>query len=103
MHFGHRLQGSPFDYGRPEGVSVRERHTNLEARRGGDQVRGFSMIEMCVVLAISLVIASIAVIQIQPALQQVRANTAKVLSELGYRVLEVPDGFACLAFHRLSN
>jgi len=32
----------------------------------------------------------------------VRANTAKMLSELGYRVREVPDGFACLAFHRLS-
>jgi len=32
----------------------------------------------------------------------VRANTAKMLSELGYRVLEVPDGFACLALHRLS-
>jgi PleD family two-component response regulator len=32
-----------------------------------------------------------------------RANTAKMLSELGCRVLEVPDGFACLAFHRLSN
>jgi prepilin-type N-terminal cleavage/methylation domain-containing protein len=79
MHFGDRLQGSPFDYGRPEGVSVRERHTNLKARRGGDQARGFSMIEMCVVLAISLVIASIAVIQIQPALQQVRADTAKDL------------------------
>lgn len=79
MHFGGRLQGSPFDYGRPEGVSVIERHTKWNARRGGDQTRGFSMIEMCVVLAISLVIASIAVIQIQPALQQVRADTAKDL------------------------
>jgi PleD family two-component response regulator len=32
----------------------------------------------------------------------VRANTTKMLSESGYRVLEVPDGFACLVFHRLS-
>jgi type II secretory pathway pseudopilin PulG len=37
------------------------------------------MIEMCVVLSITLVIAGIAVIQVQPALQQIRANTAKDL------------------------
>jgi prepilin-type N-terminal cleavage/methylation domain-containing protein len=49
----------------------------LNARRGGDQARGFSMIEMCVVIAISLVIAGIAIIQAQPALMQIHANTAK--------------------------
>ena len=66
MHFEGRLKARPPEYGRAEGVSVRERNTKLNARRGGDQTRGFSMIEMCVVIAISLVIAGIAVIQSQP-------------------------------------
>lgn len=82
MHFYRRLKASPtgsFMHGRAEGVSVSEQNTKLNARRGGDQARGFSMIEMCVVIAISLVIAGIAIIQAQPALIQIRANTAKDL------------------------
>ena len=54
-----------------------ELKAKFSARRGGDQARGFSMIEMCVVIAISLVIAGIAILQAQPALMQIHANTAK--------------------------
>ena len=54
-----------------------ELKTKLNARRGGDQARGFSMIEMCVVIAISLVIGGIAIVQAQPALMQIHANNAK--------------------------
>src|SRR5580692_8409461 len=82
MHFYRRLKGSPtgsFMHGRPEGVSVSEQNTRLKARRGGDQARGFSMIEMLVVVAIAMVIAGIAIIQSRPALMQIRANTAKDL------------------------
>jgi prepilin-type N-terminal cleavage/methylation domain-containing protein len=60
-------------------VSVSELKTRLNARRGGDQARGFSMIEMLVVVAIAMVIAGIAIIQSRPALMQIRANTAKDL------------------------
>jgi prepilin-type N-terminal cleavage/methylation domain-containing protein len=80
MHFYRRLKGSPtgsFMHGRPEGVSVSELKTRLKARRGGDQARGFSMIEMLVVIAISMVIAAIAIIQARPALMQINANNAK--------------------------
>jgi prepilin-type N-terminal cleavage/methylation domain-containing protein len=58
-------------------VSVSELKTGFDARRGGDQARGFSMIELVVVIAISLVIAAIAIIQAQPALMQIHANNAK--------------------------
>jgi prepilin-type N-terminal cleavage/methylation domain-containing protein len=77
MQFGVRLQGPPCYYGRPEGVSVKQRVTNLIARRGGNQARGFSMIEMVVVIAVALVVTSIAIIQVQPALLQIHANTAR--------------------------
>lgn len=56
-----------------------ELNTRSDARRGGDQARGFSMIEMLVVVAIAMVIAGIAIIQSRPALMQIRANTAKDL------------------------
>ena len=56
-----------------------ELKTRSNARRGGDQARGFSMIEMLVVVAIAMVIAGIAIIQSRPALMQIRANTAKDL------------------------
>jgi prepilin-type N-terminal cleavage/methylation domain-containing protein len=58
---------------------VSELKTRLNARRGGDQARGFSMIEMLVVVAIAMVIAGIAIIQSRPALMQIRASTAKDL------------------------
>jgi prepilin-type N-terminal cleavage/methylation domain-containing protein len=80
MHFYRRLKGSPtriFMHGCAEGMSVREQNTRLKARRGGDQARGFSMIEMLVVIAISMVIAAIAIIQARPALMQINANNAK--------------------------
>jgi len=56
---------------------VNELKIRFGARRGGDQARGFSVIELLVVIAISTVIAGIAIIQAQPALMQIRANTAK--------------------------
>ena len=56
-----------------------ELKTRSNARRSGDQARGFSMIEMLVVVAIAMVIAGIAIIQSRPALMQIRANTAKDL------------------------
>jgi len=58
---------------------VSDQNTRLKARRGGDQARGFSVIEILVVVAISMVIAGIAIVQAQPALQQIRANAAKDL------------------------
>jgi type II secretory pathway pseudopilin PulG len=58
---------------------VSELKTRLNARRGGDQARGFSVIEILVVVAISMVIAGIAIVQAQPALQQIRATAAKDL------------------------
>jgi type II secretory pathway pseudopilin PulG len=60
-------------------VSVSELKTKLNVRRGGDQARGFSVIEILVVVAISMVIAGIAIVQAQPALQQIRVNAAKDL------------------------
>jgi len=58
---------------------VSELKTKLNVRRGGDQTRGFSVIEILVVVAISMVIAGIAIVQAQPALQQIRVNAAKDL------------------------
>ena len=56
-----------------------ELKTSSNARRGGDQARGFSMIEILVVVAIAMVIAGIAIIQSRPGVMQIRANTAKDL------------------------
>jgi len=58
---------------------VSELKTKLNVRRGGDQARGFSMIEILVVVAIAMVIAGIAIIQSRPGVMQIRANTAKDL------------------------
>jgi prepilin-type N-terminal cleavage/methylation domain-containing protein len=66
-------------------VSVSELKIKFNARRGGDQARGFSMIELVVVIAISLVIAGIAIIQARPALLQKRADTAKDLVQATLR------------------
>jgi prepilin-type N-terminal cleavage/methylation domain-containing protein len=56
---------------------VNKRETKSRARRGGDRSRGFSLIELCVTVALGLVIAGIAVVQAQPALRQINANNAK--------------------------
>lgn len=64
---------------------MRELKTRLNARRGGDQTCGFSMIEMLVVIAIGMVIAGIAIIQSRPALMQFRANAAKDLVQATLR------------------
>ncbi|MGA8142720.1 MAG: prepilin-type N-terminal cleavage/methylation domain-containing protein [Candidatus Acidiferrales bacterium] len=49
----------------------------LRARRGGDQARGFSMIEISIVLAIAMIVMAIAIIHLQPTLQQMQADAAK--------------------------
>jgi prepilin-type N-terminal cleavage/methylation domain-containing protein len=64
---------------------VKELQTKLKTRQRGDNARGFSMIEMLVVVAIAMVIAGIAMIRSGPALMQVRANTAKDLVQATLR------------------
>ena len=56
---------------------MKEQETNLRARRSGDNARGFSLVEMVIVVAVALTLMAIAMIQAQPALLQIRANTAK--------------------------
>lgn len=63
--------------GRFEGVSVKE----LETKKNGASVqascqRGFSMIEMCVVVSLILVLSAMAVFSIRPALQDANCDTA---------------------------
>lgn len=56
---------------------MNKRETKSRARRGGNCSRGFSLIELCVTVALGLVIAGIAVIQARPALMQISVNNAK--------------------------
>jgi len=85
MHFSCWLQGSLLGYGRPEGVSVKEQQTREKTRERGDRARGFSVVEMVIVVAIGLTLMAIAMIQSQPALMQIRANTAKDLVQATLR------------------
>ena len=64
---------------------MKELETKLRVRRGGDRARGFSMIEMLVVVAIGMVVAGIAVIQIRPAMLQIHANNARDLVQSSLR------------------
>ena len=60
--------------GRFEGVSVKELALRDKAgRRCESRERGFSVIEMLIVVGIALVVTGIAVVKSQPALQQNRA------------------------------
>jgi Tfp pilus assembly protein FimT len=47
---------------------------SVEASPAANRERGFSIVEMVVVLAMTIIIAAIATIQLQPTLQQFRAN-----------------------------
>jgi prepilin-type N-terminal cleavage/methylation domain-containing protein len=62
--------------GRFEGVSVKLRETNNGARGLAGQQRGFSMIEMCVVVAIILILSAMAVFSLKPALQDANCDSA---------------------------
>ncbi|HTP43908.1 MAG TPA: prepilin-type N-terminal cleavage/methylation domain-containing protein [Candidatus Acidoferrum sp.] len=64
---------------------MKERDNNLKARQGGDRTRGFSLTEMLVVIAIGMVIAGIALIQVRPALLQIQADSAKDLVQATLR------------------
>lgn len=71
--------------GRFEGVSVREQRAKLDcSRRETSGQQGFSLIELMVVIAIVMVIGAMAIVQLQPALQQNRAaaGAAQVKSAL---------------------
>jgi Tfp pilus assembly protein FimT len=47
---------------------------SVEASPAANRERGFSIVEMVVVLAMTIIVAAIATIQLQPTLQQFRAN-----------------------------
>ena len=106
--------------GRFEGVSVKERETN-RARRGAENQRGFSMVEVCVVVALILAISAMAIIKTQPALQENRAlaGTTEVKAAMrqaretaisARRTVQVQfftglpctAGFACVVLTRLD-
>ena len=48
----------------------------MTTHRRGNPERGFSMIELCVVIAIIMILAGTALFQLGPALQAQRADTA---------------------------
>jgi len=56
---------------------VKEQQTKLKTRQRGNKARGFSVVEMVIVVAIGMTLMAIAMVQSQPALMQIRANTAK--------------------------
>jgi len=63
--------------GRPKGVSVKQLEANLERNRHGmNRQRGFSMIELCVVIGLIMIISAMAVFAYLPALQDANFDTA---------------------------
>ncbi|MGH9745869.1 MAG: prepilin-type N-terminal cleavage/methylation domain-containing protein [Candidatus Acidiferrales bacterium] len=56
---------------------MKEQQSRLKACGRGDRTRGFSMVEMVVVVAVAMTLMAIVTLQAQPALLQIRANTAK--------------------------
>lgn len=71
--------------GRFEGVSVKEwALSNGAGRRRENRERGFSMVELCVVVTLILVISAIAITSLKPAVQDTNCDTAmrQVISQL---------------------
>jgi type II secretory pathway pseudopilin PulG len=71
--------------GRFEGVSVKEREIKNVAGRGREnRERGFSVVELCVVVALIFVISAIAITSLRPAVQDANCDTAmrQVISQL---------------------
>ncbi|MGA8013053.1 MAG: type II secretion system protein, partial [Candidatus Acidiferrales bacterium] len=59
------------------GVSVKNGETkSMTTHRRGNPERGFSMIELCVVIGIIMILSATALFQLGPALQAQRADTA---------------------------
>jgi prepilin-type N-terminal cleavage/methylation domain-containing protein len=101
---------------------VKKRETNnTGARRCEGRERGFSMVEVCVVVALILAISAIAVVKTQPALQESRAlaGTTQVKAAMrqaretaisARRTVQVQfftglpctAGFACVVLTRLD-
>jgi len=55
---------------------VKKSEANRTAQRTSNRERGFSMIELCVVIGIILIVSATAIFQLGPSLQSARANTA---------------------------
>jgi type II secretory pathway pseudopilin PulG len=70
--------------GRFEGVSVKEREMKNSPGRRLDLQRGFSVVELCVVVALIMLISAIAITSLRPALQDVNCDSAmrQVLDQL---------------------
>jgi type II secretory pathway pseudopilin PulG len=63
--------------GRFEGVSVKEREIkNVAGHRRENRERGFSVVELCVVVALIFVISAIAITSLRPAVQDANCDTA---------------------------
>lgn len=74
MHYPARIQGSLCLFERPEGVRVDklENTSITDARRHGE--RGYSLVELMVVVGMIMTILAMAVLALQPTLQNMKAN-----------------------------
>jgi type II secretory pathway pseudopilin PulG len=73
------------DIERTEGASVKKRETKTADARGSRNAeRGFTMIELGIVVVLLMIVSAMALIQLHPAMQQQAANAAmiEVASEL---------------------
>jgi prepilin-type N-terminal cleavage/methylation domain-containing protein len=71
--------------GRPKGVSVKQSQLDTQCKeRCVNGQRGFSMIELCMVILIILIISAMAIFAMQPALQDAKFDSAmrQVLDQL---------------------
>jgi prepilin-type N-terminal cleavage/methylation domain-containing protein len=75
-HNGEAADDQPCNRRRFEGMSVNNSKVRPKGRRNGE--RGFSMLEMLVVVFIVLALAGMAIVQLNPARQQWQANAAMI-------------------------
>jgi prepilin-type N-terminal cleavage/methylation domain-containing protein len=79
MHFPVQILRSALRVRREKGVKVKTRQSSswqTELRRRSVQA-GFSLTEMLIVVAVSLIVAAMAITQLQPALQDFQAGAAE--------------------------